>query len=260
MKPGMTFGFFLLLLLIIGIVIQILRANRGKKFEIRKIAALDAIEESIGRAVELGRPVSFFTGGGGITDQWAPQTIAGLDVMSYTAGLCAKLGARLIYVAQKVQILPMANDLVRAEYVKAGAIDSYNELDAIRYVGEDQRALMAAGVDVITKEKVASNIMVGAFFWETIMLADHAAGEGAMQIGGTARQFQLPMMVACCDYCMLFEEMFAAGAYLSGDLSQIGSIAGQDACKYMLIALAIIAIILSFSPPAVQWFNNLIKL
>jgi len=242
------------------IYLQINRAIKGKVFKIRKITALDAIEEAVGRAVEQGRPVHFATGVGGITDQYTAQTLAGLDVMAHTAGLCAKLGARFIYTAAKAMVLPVVSDVLQTEYKKAGITEEYDEVDTIRYVGDDQRAMMAAGMDNITREKVSTNVMVGAFFWETIILADHAAGEGAMQIGGTARMFQLPVMVACMDYVMLFEEMFVAGAYLSGDIPQIGSIAGQDYCKYMVLALALISILVSFIPSARDVFINLLTM
>ena len=45
---------------------------------IRKIPGLDAIEEAIGRATEMGRPVHYCPGIGGISAVEAPQTFRAL--------------------------------------------------------------------------------------------------------------------------------------------------------------------------------------
>jgi hypothetical protein len=66
-----------------------------------------------------------------------------------------------------------------------------------------------------------------------------------MQIGGTARLYQIPFFAALCDYVLIGEEMFAAGAYVSGDPQQIGSIAAQDWYKLAALALGILGALLA---------------
>ena len=43
-------------------LVAIRRAKKGKKFFIRRIAGLEAIDEAVGRATEMGRPVHFSPG------------------------------------------------------------------------------------------------------------------------------------------------------------------------------------------------------
>jgi hypothetical protein len=66
-----------------------------------------------------------------------------------------------------------------------------------------------------------------------------------MQVGGTARMYQLPFFAAVCDYTLLGEEVFAAGAYVSGDPMQVGTIGAQDWYKIVGFILAIVGALLA---------------
>jgi len=57
--------------------------------------------------------------------------------------------------------------------------------------------------------------------------------------------YQIPFFAALCDYVLIGEELFAAGAYVSGDPQQVGSIAAQDWYKLVAIALSILGAILA---------------
>ncbi|RKX19409.1 MAG: hypothetical protein DRP51_07450, partial [Candidatus Zixiibacteriota bacterium] len=74
---------FLIGLVIAGAVIYfIAHAKRGKKLFIRKIAGLEAVDEAIGRATEMGRPILFIPG---INDMDDVQTIAGITLLGRVA-------------------------------------------------------------------------------------------------------------------------------------------------------------------------------
>jgi hypothetical protein len=63
-------------------------ARRGRPIFIRRIAGLNAIDEAIGRAAEMGRPLLFHPGVG---DVQAISTLAALGVLSYVARQAARL-------------------------------------------------------------------------------------------------------------------------------------------------------------------------
>jgi hypothetical protein len=232
-------GFFLTLF-ILGILIFYIIRFKDKRFNLRKIPALDALDEAIGRATELGRPVHMCTGLGRLQDQYAQQTIAGLSILGYVARLTARLGVPLIFSCAMGEVIPPAEGIIREAYISEGKEYDPN---IIRYLGDEQRALMAAGMGVISRERVGANILTGAYFWEAIVLAEHGASVGAMQIGGTARQSQLPILAAACDYTLIGEELLVAGVYLSKDNRQIASLAGMDIIKIVSIILMIISVI-----------------
>ncbi len=93
--------------------------------------------------------------------------------------------------------------------------------------------------------KPAAVIMIGPFWAESMMFAETFDRIGAMQVGGTARTYQIPFFAALCDYVLIGEEIFAAGAYVSGDPQQIGSIAAQDWFKLAAIGLSIVGALLA---------------
>jgi len=78
------------------------------------------------------------------------------------------------------------------------------------------------------RDKPAACFYMGAFYAESLILAETGNSVGAIQVAGTAMPTQLPFFVAACDFTLIGEEFFAASAYLSGEPQQLGSLKGQD--------------------------------
>jgi hypothetical protein len=68
----------------------------------------------------------------------------------------------------------------------------------------------------------------------------------------------VPFFVVACDYTLLGDELYAAGAYLSQDAVQMASIAGQDVGKYLAMILLLVGLILSAAGS--DWLVNILKL
>jgi len=106
----------------------------------------------------------------------------------------------------------------------------------VRFQSDQQMAYASAAVAFIQREKAAANIMIGAFYGEFMLIAEAGLQAGAIQIGGTARMYQLPFVAVVCDYMLIGEEMYAGQAYLTKDLGHLGSIQGQDWIKWIVQA------------------------
>jgi hypothetical protein len=216
--------------------------QRGKegKINIRRIPGLDAIEEVIGRSVEMGRPVFDIVGMGNFTNIYATQTIAGLSILDYVATTCARLGAKLYAPQASVDVLPVATELVRNSYMAEGKLDELDVDEQLPYLSGTQFAWASGIIGMAARMRPAGNIMIGPFWAESMMFAETFDRVGSMQVGGTARMYQIPFFAALCDYVLIGEEMFAAGAYVSDDPQQLGSIAAQD--WYKIAALIVIVV------------------
>ena len=107
------------------------------------------------------------------------------------------------------------------------------------YTTDEQFGYVAAVTGLMVRERPAACLYMGAFFAESLILAETGNLCGAIQIAGTAMPAQLPFFVAACDYTLIGEEFFAASAYLSGEPQQLGSLKGQDLGK--LLAMLFIA-------------------
>jgi hypothetical protein len=211
-------------------------ARSGRQFKIRKIAALEAVNEAVGRATEMGRACLFVPG---IQDMDDMGTIAGISILARVAKTAAETGADLEVPTSKSLVMTACRETVQASYYAAGRPDGFNP-DKVYYVTDDQFGYVAYLVGNMVRRKPATCFYMGAFFAESLLLAETGNAIGAIQIAGTREPAQLPFFVAACDYTLIGEEFFAASAYLSGEPDQLGSLKGQDAGK-MILGVLILA-------------------
>lgn len=230
----------LIILLIFGgsVVWFIFHARAGGDLKIRKIAGLAAVDEAVGRATEMGRSVLYIPG---IQDVNDIQTIAGLNVLSRVAKTAAEYDARVEVPTARSLVMTTARETVQAAFLGAGRPDAYNP-DNIYYVTDEQFGYVAYLQGHMAREKPAACFYMGAFFAESLILAETGNSIGAIQVAGTAMPAQLPFFVAACDYTLIGEEFFAASAYLSGEPDQLGSLKGQDVGKVIVAVLIVLGV------------------
>ena len=218
--------------------------------KIRKVAGLNAVDEAIGRATEMGKPVLFTPGWGG--DIQRPTTIAALNILSLVAEKTASYNCDLIFPTHDPVIMSAAEETVQNAYLNAGHPDLYNP-DNIYYTTSSQFGYAAAVDGAITRLNPATVFLLGTFEGEALILAETANSVGAMQIAGTDSTIQLAFFLVACDYTLIGEELFAASGYLSKDEKIISSIKAQDYMKIIIVALIIAGSIAS------TFGSNLIK-
>lgn len=209
----------------------IARARRGSKMFIRKISGLDAIDDALGRATEMGKPILFSFGLGYITDM---VVIAALPLLRRIARKSAEYAVRLIVPNSDPIVMTAAQETVKEAYTEAGRPDLYNQ-DNITFLTSDQFGY-AAGVDgLILRERPGAIFWLGYFYAESLILAETGHAVGAIQLAGTTETTQLPFFVAACDYTMIGEEIYAASCYLKPEPVMLGTIKGEDFIKMLLI-------------------------
>lgn len=223
-----------------AVITFIMLARQGRELKVRPIAGLEAIEEAVGRATEMGRACLFVPG---IQDMNDIQTIAGLTILSKVAEQAAEYDCLLETPTSKSLVMTAARETVATAFLKAGRPDAYNN-DLIYYVTDEQFAYVSFLTGKMVREKPAACFYLGAFFAESLILAETGNSVGAIQIAGTAQPAQLPFFVAACDYTLIGEEFFAASAYLSGDPDQLGSLKGQDMGKIIVGGLILLGVFL----------------
>ncbi len=228
-----------IIIIFAAILYYINRAKKRGKLFIRKIPALGAIEEAIGRATEMGKPVLYVPG---IMDIDDPQTIASMSILSRVAEKTAEYGTPLYVPTSRSMAMTMAQQVVKESATRVGRPDWYKS-DNIRYITDDQFAYVSAVDGIMVRERPATNLYLGTFYAESLILAETGHSTGAIQIAGTAMPDQLPFFVAACDYTLLGEELYAASAYLSQEPVQLGSLKGQDLGKLIFISVIVIGVL-----------------
>ncbi len=152
---------------------------------------------------------------------------------------------RLDVPVSRSLVMITAREVVKESYLNAGRPDYYSD-DMVYYLTDDQFGYAAAIDGLVIRQKPATIFYQGAFYAESLILAETGNSIGAIQIAGTAMPAQLPFFVAACDYTLIGEELFAASAYLSREPKLLGSLKGQDiGGKLVFLTLAIIFMVIA---------------
>jgi len=244
LNPSTSLSFLWLVLLSLAIYYGTATVRKGKTPYLRPIAGLNAIEEAVGRATEMGKPVHYTPGLAAVDSENAPETLAALDILGYVATLCANLDCELIVTNINPVTHSISTEIVRQAFRAAGAEDRFKP-DTVRFLSSAQFAYASQAMGIMHREHIAANMMIGRFGSEALHLAEAASQIGAIQVAGTTNMYQLCFFVATCDYTLLGDEMFAGGAYVSREPHRIGSIIGQDLGKKACIGLIVIGAVLA---------------
>jgi hypothetical protein len=220
-----------------GIVLGCIRwARRNPGLFIRKIAGLDAVEEAIGRATEMGKSVLYLNGMTGMTDI---ATLASLNILGKIAARVADYDSRIRVPCRDPIVMTVAQEIVKDAYTRAGRPDAFREEDVF-FITADQFSYVAAVDGIMLRERPAANFYMGYYYAESLLLAETGVVTGAIQIAGTDSVTQLPFFIVACDYTLMGEELYAASAYLSREPLQLGSLKGQDAGKLVILAALVL--------------------
>ena len=226
------------------------QAQAGKKPFVRRIPGIDAIEEAVGRATEMGRPVLYVAG---IRDINEIQTVAGLVILESVARLTAKYETPITVPVTYPIPFTIAQEMVKGGYLHAGRPEAYDP-NSVRFISPEQFAFVAAVTGIMMRERPAAHIFMGGFYAESLLLAETGFSTGAIQVAGTANVHQLPFFVVACDYTLIGEELYAASAYLSGEPRLVGSLKGGDYLKIAAIVTIVIGCILETAN--IQWLSR----
>jgi len=221
------------------------RAHKGKNLFFRQIPGLKALDEAIGRATEMGKPVLYVPG---IDDIDEIQTLASLNILPYVAEKTAQYDIPLIVTTRASIVLSIAEEIVRQSYILAGKPEYFNR-NNIRYLTDEQFAFTAAVGGIMLREKPATNIYLGSFYSESLVLAETGFVSGAIQIAGTASIAQLPFFISACDYTIIGEEFYAASAYLSREPSHLAVIKTADFLKIIIMLIFVLSICVAVMDP-----------
>ena len=228
-------------------------ARKNPNLFIRHIPGLDAIEETIGRATEMGRPILYLNG---LLDMSSLSTIASTSILGKVARKVANYDSQIMVPCYDPIVMSVCQEVVKESYAEAGRPDAFKE-DNIFFITNDQFAYAAAVDGIIMRHKPAANLFMGYYYAESLLIAETGVATGAMQIAGTDAITQLPFFITTCDYTLMGEELYAASAYLSREPLQLGSLKGQDYSKGFIILVLIVGTIASTAGSA--FFINLFR-
>jgi hypothetical protein len=230
-----------LLIFLLFLIANIVRARGGASLFIRPLAGLQALDEAIGRATEMGRSVVYLPGLGDMSEV---GTLASITIMTRVARRTADMGCDLTVPCYDPVVMAILDGAMKEAYLEAGRGDQFRP-GSVYYVSAQQFAYVAAVSGMMLRERPAANIYMGSFYAESLFLAETGNQTGAIQIAGCDQVTQLPFFVCACDYVLLGEELYAASAYLGREPIQLATIAAQDWAKALAAVLVVASLIAS---------------
>jgi hypothetical protein len=233
------------------VVWLIYHARRGRAMYIRPIPGLTAVDEAIGRATEMGRPILFVTGLGTSGDV---ATLAAFSLLSRVGLKTAEYQSSLIVPCYDPIVMTIAQEIVKSSYLSAGRPESFRQ-DDIFFVTQDQFSYTAAVNGIMLRERPATNFYIGKFYAESLVLAETGNLAGSIQIAGTDEITQIPFFVAACDYTLIGEELYASSAYLSQEPPLLGTLKAQDYAKAVTVIVLIVGVLAALLRQ--DWFVRL---
>lgn len=233
----------------------VVRARRGQTPHLRRIAGLEAVNDAVGRATEEGRPVMYIAG---VMDLDEVQTVASLGILGAVGERVARHGCEFIMPTDRSLVMAASREVLRESYTRAGRPDDF-VADSVSYISNDQFGFAARVDGLVARHRPGAVFLQGAFFAESLLMAEAGAQVGAVQVAGTAMNHQLPFLVAACDHVLIGEEFFAAEAYLDRDPERLGNLRGQDLVKdaVLLVLLAGATLVTLADLTGWTWFATL---
>ncbi len=230
-------GFVLLFFVLTVTFVQ--KAKSGADLYVRPLAGIEAVDDAIGRATEMGRPILYLLGIGTATDV---STIASFSILGRVSKRVAEYQTPIIVPCYDPIVMAVAQEVVKSSYLDAARADDYRQ-DSVFFVTNYQFAYVAAVNGIMLRERPATNIYMGKFMAESLLLAETGTLAGSIQIAGTDEIAQIPFFIVSCDYTLIGEELYAASAYLGREPVLLGSLKAQDWAKAVVMLIAVIGMI-----------------
>ncbi len=238
----------LVFVLVVGFLVMVVffisRARRGKLPYVRPIAGVTAMEEAVGRATELGRPVVFAMGESDIKDIITHATMA---IMGHIARLAAKMQTPFVALVYRPDVYPLAESVAHEAYRAEGMQDDFRPEEQVRYLSDNAIVYAMSVARTIEGDQAGCAMFFGKNNFTSLLMTEPGAQRGVLQIAGDPLLGQIPFFVCSCDYTIIGEEFYAASAYVSQEPATRGSLISQDLVKLifaLLIAVGVVAMIL----------------
>lgn len=232
-------GVAVTLVMVAFILFNIWRAHGVKEgLFIRRIPGLNAIEDAIGRATEMGRPIFMVPGIGALN----AISVQAISIFAHVTKTAAQFSTPIKLCVADAAVYTVAQEVIRDVYTTQGLGDRFDS-NSVQFVSDRQFAFAAGVSGMILREKAAATFLLGEFYAESLIFAETANSIGAIQVAGSTQQTQTPFFIAACDYVLIGDEFYAASAYLRREPVLLGSLVGQDWGKMLIVTTILLGVL-----------------
>ena len=216
--------------------------GRGKKkspgTSMRSLPAFQDLRGEIGYAAESGGTVHIALGSGGLVGENAVTSLAGLEMIKELADTAVLYNSPPIITVGDPTLLPLAQDILYRAYERHGLVKRYDPRQ-VRFVAPPTTAYAAGAANTVATENVTTNVMIGAFGSEVSLIADAGARRGLTQLAAAAATDAIGALYPTSDRLAIGEELYTAGAQMTGKRRYMISLKAQNWLRLILIGLIV---------------------
>jgi hypothetical protein len=239
--------FFAFAVLVVGFLayaIFTLLAQRGFfKPRLRRLSAYEALPSQVGEAIESGGRVHVSLAGNSIVDESTITSMAGLELLGEVGKRMAISDRSPLGTTADPTTLFLVGDAIRVPAESQDAADRV-ERTAARLVALDPLSLAAGATSLVADEDVTSNVLIGSFEREAILITEAGERRGISQTVASDRLEGQAVGLVAADHPLIGEELFVSGAYLGERTSPLGSLAAQDVLRWLIAAAVVVGVVL----------------
>ena len=181
-------------------------------------------------------------GTGGISGPDMAVSLAGLAALEHLADQAAAGEARLVITVADPTLLPAAQEVMRRAYAGRGKSDVFSP-SQVRLLAPDPTAYAAGVMGILEGENPLANVTIGAFGDEYLLIGETGVKRDLQQVAGTDDPAALAFMHLTAHETLIGEEIFAAGAYLSGTPSSVAGLMVQDWWLYLVVVFILAGVL-----------------
>lgn len=239
----MNVQFILALLLLFGMLLFLsqrqIKLGRSV-LKLRPLTGYRKLTGQVGRAVESGQKLHISLGQAGLVDSSAVTSVAASQFLTTLAKeSCANNTPPIVTVGSGT-ILPLAEAQIRQAYLAVDRLYQYHPEHSQFIAQEGDNFAFAAGITgELAQNNVLSHILAGRYGPEIGVIGGAASRHKMEQIIATDDPTALSIATAISNNTIVGEELFAAGAYLEKEPTQIASLQVQDILRWVIAAILI---------------------
>jgi hypothetical protein len=232
----------MLVLLVLGalLILLTIRIRPGRRPTTRPLPAFDRLSMELGKAAESGTPLHVGLGTGGLGGGQTLTTLAGLEVLEGIADAAVAYGVPPLVTVGDATLLPLAQDALRRAYVRAGMASHYDPA-SVRFIAPSPATYALGARDLLRDDGVAGNVLAGLFDEEAALLTQGGEEHGLTQMAAADRLRAVGALYPFDALLAAGEELYAAGAQLTGKPKYLASLQLQDGLRLVVVVIILLA-------------------
>ena len=219
-------------------------AERRWPTTLRRVAAFQALDSAIERAVEAGERVHLSLGTGSLIGSDCAPALAGATALAKIAEATTMSDRPVVASAGDGALAVLAQDALRGAYARTGAKEHYRATTG-RMLGPTPFSYAAALPVILSSEKVSVHLLIGSFGAEGALAADMGERQRAYVLAGSDDIQTQALFFTTAEHVLVGEEVFVSGAYLQGSAMQRASLRLQDLVRLALVGAILAGTILA---------------